>query len=398
MARPAKHTHTLPNGRVVGYGLTTRGGSYRVRFEGPDGTRWEQATGSDRKADARTAAGRIINEAYTPPEAPPPQTTTWDTAVAELGQTPGLRPDTLRNYRTVIRVFRSLIPAPTGPGDVTVADATRFKRLYLSTPTARGRRPRTPVSCRTYLRSLRSLWAKHFRELGYVGSNPWAEVSYPDVDKKDVVIPEEESFRAFFKWLDAKYPGWPLIRLFVRVKGLTACRTLDLCQLRPEHLAGGKLVLTPDITKTKRGRVVPLPADVFAGLKAIAGKKHLWERYTADAKVHRPGPRNRDEFDPKTLYWAVSAIFREYNAAHPAARVKPHDLRKRGITLTTLATQSVDATAHALGLDPQTARRYYTDATRAFDADALLTKMAAVLDPASPANSAPRPSAGGDSE
>ena len=80
----------------------------------------------------------------------------------------------------------------------------------------------------------------------------------------------------------------------------------------------------------------------------------------------------------------MSNIFREYNAAHPGARVKPHDLRKRAITLITVATKSVDETARAVGIDPQTARRYYLDAERAFDSDALLTKMAHVLDPARP--------------
>jgi hypothetical protein len=100
-----------------------------------------------------------------------------------------------------------------------------------------------------------------------------------------------------------------------------------------------------------------------------------------------PGPsrtRNRDTFDPQTLYWAVSNIFREYNTAHPGARVKPHNLRKRASTLTTVAAKSVDETARAVGIDPQTVRRYYLDAERAFDSDAPLTKMAHVLDPARP--------------
>lgn len=80
----------------------------------------------------------------------------------------------------------------------------------------------------------------------------------------------------------------------------------------------------------------------------------------------------------------MSNIFREYNRAHPGKKVKPHDLRKRAITLTTLASGSVDATAQAIGIDPQTARRYYLDAQAAFDSEALLKKMADVLDTGRP--------------
>lgn len=125
-----------------------------------------------------------------------------------------------------------------------------------------------------------------------------------------------------------------------------------------------------------------VPADLYKTLDRIKGPTYLWESYTEDAQQHRPGTRNRDEFNPKTVYWAVSNIFREYNEAHPKAKVKPHDLPKRAITLTTLARGWVDATAQAIGIDPQTAGRYYLNAQAAFDSDALLKKMAGVLNPA----------------
>jgi integrase len=149
-------------------------------------------------------------------------------------------------------------------------------------------------------------------------------------------------------------------------------------------LRAGRLHFECWQTKTRTERAVPLPAELFAALNAIKGETYLWERYTEDAKRFRRGTRNRDTFDPKTLYWAVSNIFREYNAAHPTAKVKPHDLRKRAITLTTLATKSVDATAQAIGVGAQTARRYYVDAQAAFDTDAVFEKMANVLDIARP--------------
>ncbi len=64
--------------------------------------------------------------------------------------------------------------------------------------------------------------------------------------------------------------------------------------------------------------------------------------------------------------------------------VTPHSLRRRAITLVATATQSVDATAQAIGINPQTARAYYLDAQRAFQADDVFRKVASVLVPPVP--------------
>jgi integrase len=349
--------------------------------------RHELSTGCTTENDAHIEAAKLVLKTYRPLIPANPRSTTWDKALAELIKSPGLRPDSIRNYRTVIQVLRSILPETNGPNEITVEHATRFKRLYLQGTTVRGKgdsakkRARSPVSCRTYLRSLRSLWSRHFKELGYVRENPWLDVDYPDVAKKEVVIPTEDTFSHFTTWLLARYPNWALPRLFVTVKSLSGCRTLDLCQVRSEQLRNGKLTFTVHQTKTKRARTVPLPADLCEELRRVAGPTYLWERYTEDAKVYRPGRKMRDAFDPKTLYWAISNIFREYNAGFPERRVKPHDLRKRALTLTTLATQSVDATADAIGIDPQTARRYYLDATQSFNGEELLKRMAEILRP-----------------
>jgi hypothetical protein len=75
-------------------------------------------------------------------------------------------------------------------------------------------------------------------------------------------------------------------------------------------------------------------------------------------------------------------VFAAFNVSRPGEpKLRPHDLRRRAITLMTAATQSVDATAQAVGVGPATARRYYLDAQRAFDSDALFTKLAGVLRP-----------------
>lgn len=390
MGRQAKFSFILPDGKTrVGYGFKFRGDIYRVQFADPANPEkyLELSTGCRTENDAHIQAAKLVLKAYQPTMPANPRVTGWDEAVAELERTPGLRPDSVRNYRTVINVLRSILPDVNGPFQITQEHAHRFKRLYLSGRTTRAKgedakkHARSATSCRTYLRSLRSLWNVHFKELGYVATNPWLNVPYPDVPKKEVIIPTEDAFTYFTNWLMKRYPDWPIPRLFVTVKAMAGCRTLDLCQVRSDQLRNGKLTFTKDQTKTKKARTVPLPADLYLELRAVAGPVYLWEAYTDGAKIHRPGRHMRETFDPKTLYWAISNIFREYNEANPDRKVKPHDLRKRAITLTTLATQSVDATADAIGIDPQTARRYYNDATKAFNSDELLKKMADILRP-----------------
>ena len=69
----------------------------------------------------------------------------------------------------------------------------------------------------------------------------------------------------------------------------------------------------------------------------------------------------------------MNNIFREYCEKHPdKANLTPHSMRRRAITITVTATQSVDATESAIGLNPATARRYYLDNQRAFNTDEYL--------------------------
>jgi hypothetical protein len=123
--------------------------------------------------------------------------------------------------------------------------------------------------------------------------------------------------------------------------------------------------------------VIPLPADLAQRLKAIQGRTYLWERYNEDAKTFRKGTKSKDEFTPDYFYNAMKSLFRDYGKT--GGKLRSHGLRKRAITLTTLATQSVDATAQAIGIDAQTARKYYLDAQKAFSGSELLKQMADVL-------------------
>jgi integrase len=390
MGQQAQHTHALPDGTEISYSLTDRKGGYRVRFVAPDGNRIERATGCKTKGEARQAATDIISKEYRPVMPAEPSKATWDTVLYDLDRTTDLRPDSIRAYRTAVQALRSVLPDLTGPADVTATLAHRFKRNILAGTYTRGKASdakeyrRSPTTCTTYLRSLRSLWAKHFKPLGHISDNPWLDVPYPNSPRgKRVRVPSEEIVTGFFQWLSRKHEGWVLPRLFVQVKMLAGCRTIDLCSARTADLSEVSLTLNAEATKTREARTVPVPADILAELRAHAGPTWLWERSVEETKTYRPSPKTKakTEYTPSTWRWTVQNLFREFNRGRPKESwLRPHDLRARAITVIATATQSVDATAQAMGIDPQTAR-HYVDAGKAFDRSEILKQAADLLRP-----------------
>jgi hypothetical protein len=168
----------------------------------------------------------------------------------------------------------------------------------------------------------------------------------------------------------------------VQVKMLAGCRTLDLCKAKTADLGDEALTLAASATKTREARTVPLPPET-AALRRLAGPVWLWERSVEVSKERRWSPRvaKNSEYDPSTWRWTVQNLFREFNKSRPGKpKLRPHDLRARAITLVAAATQNVDATSQALGLDPQTAR-HYLDAAKAFDRAEILKKAAGLLLP-----------------
>jgi integrase len=387
MARQAPYKFELPDGRKVGVGFKIRNGVYYVRFQHPaDPTKYVVTT-TERTTEgaAYQRAAQVVLKMYCP-QAAKTSKATWDAILEDMARSSGLRPRSLEVYESTVRILRQVVPT-AGPHDVTPDVAHLFRQQYATGTFTRSKKStakkykRSPKTVENAIRRLSGLWSKYLVRHGYAQSNPWAAVPRPTIPKKVVKIPEEDTVRRFFGWLAKRYPSWELPRLFVEVKMLAGCRTMDLCLAKSENLKGGALTIEPDHDKTHRERVVPLPPDLAKKLKKIAGPTWLWESYAEGAKVYRPGTRNRDDFSPRTLYWCVNNLFREWNEENPDRKLNPHDLRRRTITLTTLATGSVDQTAEAIGIDPSTARRYYLDAKRAFDGTELLKRMANVLRP-----------------
>jgi hypothetical protein len=406
MGRRATWRTPLPDGKLVGYGFKVRGGIFRVQFRHPTNpTKYmELSTGvevprnwtpeRDPPPDAFTQAAKLIAEHHLPAADAHPIRATWDEAIAHLGATPDLRPDSIRGYLTAVRAVRAVLDT-RGPVDVTVELAHRWKRAFLSGRYVRGKAsdaatyPRSPTSCTTNLRSLRSLWSKHWKPAGFVRSNPWLEVPYPNAPRgRRVRLPPEDAVAELLGWLDRRYPDWEMPRAFVETKLVAGCRTLDLCKAKSADLDGDVLTLSAEVTKTRTPRTVPLPPGLAEKLHRLKGPVWLWERSAAESKAHRPATRTHDrtEYNPSSWRWTIQNLFREFNAGRPKKdQVRPHDLRARAITLVAAATQSVDATAESLGVDPQTAR-HYLDRAKAFNGTDVMKRMAAaLLPPQSPA-------------
>lgn len=380
-----------PEAVAVGYSSKRRGKYLAVVFPGPDGKRQERMTQARRKdATFHDEVAAVLARVYAPVA---PTRATWEEALDKVGRTaPDLRPDTVVAYRKAVRVLRATLDGdglPTAaPADITPAVATRFGRVWLGGTYRRGKAAdakeyrRKPITLAFYHRQLSALWVQ-FLDLGLARENPWRHVRRPQVDKVRKHVPTEGEVDAFFAWVRGRYPQWDRLHALLELKAVSGCRSLDLCGLRTVQVAAGRVTWTADQTKQREGRAVLLPADLYERLVRLAGPTHLWEHFPEDLRRFRPSRNRRPAaFRPKTVYWVLGNVFREYNDAHPdRPPLSPHALRRRAITLVAAATQSVDATAQAIGLNPATARRYYLDSQRAFDTDEVFRKVAGVLSP-----------------
>jgi hypothetical protein len=358
---------------MVGYSTKWRGGHLAVVYVGPDGARPERMTRC-RAADANyhTEAARVIARAYVPTY-PDPKRTTWDDTLGEVERTAAdLRPATMVAYRKVARVFlETLDPAPKSPAEVTPEVATTFAPLFLAGTYARGKASATrqykrlPITLASHVRNLSALW-RHLGDLALVTGNPRRNVRKPQMEKKRKSVPAQVVHR--FAWVRDRYPIWDRIHALLELKALSDCRSLDIVQLRSDQLRGGRVTWTADQTKQKEGRAVP--ADLFVTLKRMAGPVYLWGGRRRPATV--PAGQEPDDrgVRPDDRVLGGREHLPRVRRAHPdRPRLTPHSLRRRCITLTTMAVQSVDVAAHAIGVNPATSRAYHLDAQRAFDAD-----------------------------
>src|SRR5437870_3904925 len=76
-------------------------------------------------------------------------------------------------------------------------------------------------------------------ELRLVEGNPFEHVEQPDLDRREIKFVRQGDIGEFFDWLEERYPGWAMPRLFFSVKAATACRLEDVCSLLSHQLQDG---------------------------------------------------------------------------------------------------------------------------------------------------------------
>ncbi len=394
MARGRKSSDEfeMPDGRKVGFSLkdrkTKEGIIYRVVFRHPSEDKYaEVSTGRATKADAYSEAAKIILRAYGYNRGKDPKAVTWDEATTELQGLP-VAFKTREAWMGAIKAFRDTVGVGKGPNDVTVSQAQSFVRLYSSATYQRTDKPgaksytRSPQTTFTHVTKMKGLWSKQFKKLGFVGSeNPWEQIDLPELPTLAVRVPSDDDVQAFFNWLETRYPGWALPRLFFETKAVAGCRLLDLCSVRSNQLdiKACSLDIAPQDDKTNQERIIPLPADLAADLGRLKGKTFLFEHYAEEAKVYRDGPHSPDTYTPKLLHGAAQKMLWKFSKT-TGIQLRSHDFRKRAITRFTQATGSVDSTREAFNLNPATARKYYV-AAQALNGREVLRGMQDVLRP-----------------
>ncbi len=372
----------------VSCSLKKRGDIYRCQFPDPDtkGKYREVSTGRRTEHEAWVEAAKIVNEAYRPTIRATAKNVTWEIVLEELPTEADLRSRSVEMYCEAVANLKKYV-ATKGPGDITEEKAKQFRREYESKPYTKSKKEgakeykRSPQTVYNALHRLCCLWT-HLAKMKYANSNPWKAVPRPKVPKTTRTIATEEEFGKLFAWVDAK--GWEIMSVFLRVKAIAGCRTLDLCSVQATQFdpKAATLLIKAEQDKTHADRIIDLPEELAKRLDAIAGKGkgYLWERYTEQAKAI--DPRAVDVFTPKLLAWAVRRLFAQYREEFPdRAHITPHDLRARAITAFVKATGSVDAASEFFGVSARTASRHYLDGSKAFDRKENAKKMASLLLP-----------------
>ena len=342
---PRQHPHThIAHGSLVGFTLKLFGNNptYCVFFRTPDGRRVRRDTNHTRVGPAAEAARLIIEKEYAPAGEAKPEKVTWDDAVERLKATlaaSGNRGDTLGYYLKCVRLVRAMYGATTGPADISPGMAEAWKKT-MATTKGRGNKPRSAHYVNGLLGGLSALWQKWFvDEMGVCQGNPWQDVDPLKADKLQVEYATDEQIEQLYQWIKERFGDWPFPKLFLSAKAFTGCRLMDLCSLKSAQVRDKRLTFPAGLTKGRKARVVPLPADLAAALDAFKGETWLWENYLPglrDAIKAKGWPTHQlnMEFDPKRLYYWVETLFTDYRKAFPdRPRLTSHMFRKRAFTM-----------------------------------------------------------------
>lgn len=353
----------LDDGRRVRFSLKRRERDpfYLASFRGPDGRRKELSTREPNKKRAADAAVVMIREAFAPKTIT--KEPTWDEAIAAMTrqmEADNLRPTTMQQYLLVVSSLRKAFPQAKGPAEITPEMASRYKAI----------RRAAGVGVRTIQGNLDNLrivynkwWIKECRLLDH---DPFADVTPPKADRPTPRLVASEEAQAFLDWLECRWNGWRLPRLFLEVKALVGCRITELVAARSSGLKEGRLHFEAVTTKGRKERAVRLPGSTFDELKAISGKTYVFEAFSEGLKdLHtRRGRLNHARrvrgYEPQRLKdWMENQAALYFEEVPTARKFKLHNLRGTAMSVAKMAGVSFEEAAIAFGCHPETMRQHY---------------------------------------
>lgn len=390
MARSAPFAHTS-HGRLVGYSLIKRknDATYTVYFRAPNDDRRKRDTSQTGMERAKLAATAIIDEVYAP-VLQAVRVVTWDEAakkIAETAAADGLRSPSVAYYLKLIRYIHKMYPTSDGPANISESMAETWKKTFSTTPTRRKKFP-SQHTVFSMVRGFSALWQNWFIDkLGICTGNPWQRVEPPKTDKIEVKVIDDETLVHFLNWLDERFRGWSLPRLFVETKAVTGCRLMDLCSIESSQLRDGRLHFRPHQTKGRKARSVLLPEDLYRRLEVIAGGTYLWESYPAGLKaavekMKQPTHRIKSDFVPARLYHWVTTLFLDYGEANPdKPKIHSHQLRKRAFTAAWQNNVDPRKAAIAYGCNVDTLMKHYVALDEQAVTDEVTKQLAGALTP-----------------
>ncbi len=300
----------------------------------------------------------------------------------------GKRPRTAKAYLETLTRLCELFPLAKGPADITHRMAGDFKTKYANGRFKKKRKIKEGQKVKTYARRpetldsrLRMLKASFswFKTLRLVSENPFEDVTLPELDRREVKYVRQEDVGQFFEWLELRYPGWTMPKLFFSVKALTGCRLEDACSLRSNQLQDGRLVFPADQTKNRSERYAILPPDLYAELMKYKGRTYLWERYpgeliAANQAKGYPVHRQKPEFTSQRLYLWVLQLMGYYHKA-TGRHLRSHDFRRAAFTRAAEKDIHPKRAAVAFDVTPETMLRYYTATEKKKTADEVLAGL-----------------------
>ena len=379
------------HGRLVGYSLIKRKNdpTYTVYFRAVDGERRKRDTKHTGMGRAKLAAVAIIDEEYAP-ASQANSVVGWNEAIRRLDAATiadGLRGPTIDYYRKLVRRIRVFYPETTGPADISEGMAEAWKKTFSATLTRRKKLP-SQHTVYSLVQGYSALWQTWFLEkLGLCPGNPWQRVEPPKTDRIEVKVIGDATLTHFLDWLDERFSGWELPRLFLETKAITGCRLMDLCGVESSQLRDGRLQFRPEQTKGRKARNILLPPDLYARLEAIKGKTYLWESQPsglkeAIQKMGSPSHRIKPDFVPSRFYFWVTTLFIDYGKVHPEQpKINSHQLRERAFTAAWENNIDPRKAAIAYGCNVDTVMKHYVCLDEQAVTDEVIQQLVGRLTP-----------------